>query len=405
MQERFRKQIDWPQAFPPEEHAARRAQVRKALQAAGLDAIYVTIPADLTWLSGYDMIWYHYRTLTGLLVRADRDETVLFDSGGHKTLVYMTPEIGEVVWFDPNPVASGGQGNMIATELAKRGLGRGKIAIQPWGYSPHATVMDAFAARLREGGATVSDGSRLVEELRLVKSPREVAVVRQAAQFADQAMSAAREAIKAGVMETELEGVIMHSLMRNGCQYPSIRSMIGSGPRSGTHHSAPSQRKIRQGDLVFIDFCAVLHRYHVNLNRTFSLGKPDPRWTELMDKSAGCAEAVVREVKPGDPWTKVQKVADRYIEAAGIGKWVWWVGGYALSQSVPPDWVGTHFVDPHDGIADRPLVPGMVFNLENQFDVWEDWPGGTGAAYIESFLMTDKGLEILSKLPRNLAVV
>ena len=69
---------------------------------------------------------------------------------------------------------------------------------------------------------------------------------------------------------------------------------------------------------------------------------------------------------------------------------------------MPPDWVGTHFVEPHEGIADRPLVPGMVFNLENQFDVWAGWPGGTGAAYIESFVMTDGGLEILSKLPRNL---
>ena len=215
MLEQIRAQIDWPQAFPPEEYAARRAQVRKVLQAKGLDAIYVNLPADLLWLTGYDMIWYHYRCLTGLLVRADRDETVLFDSGGHKTLVYMTPEIREVVWFDPNPVASAGQGELVATELAKRGLGRGRIAIQPWGYSPHATVMDAFAERLRQGGATVGDGSRLVEELRLVKSPREIAVVRQAAKFADEAMAAARDAIAPGVMETAIEGAAIASLMRN----------------------------------------------------------------------------------------------------------------------------------------------------------------------------------------------
>ena len=53
----------------------------------------------------------------------------------------------------------------------------------------------------------------------------------------------------------------------------------------------------------------------------------------------------------------------------------------------------------------RPLLPGMVFNLENQFDVWEDWPGGTGCAYIEILLMTEKGLEMLSKLPRTLVQV
>ena len=74
--------------------------------------------------------------------------------------------------------------------------------------------------------------------------------------------------------------------------------------------------------------------------------------------------------------------------------------------AVPPDWVGNHKTHPtQDTPDDRPLETGMVFNLENQFDVWEDWPGGSGAAYIETFLMTDSGLEVLSKLPRNLVVV
>ena len=61
MKQFIRDQVTWPQAFPAAEYADRRRQVRKALQAAGLDAIYVTAPADLPWLTGYDMIWYHSR--------------------------------------------------------------------------------------------------------------------------------------------------------------------------------------------------------------------------------------------------------------------------------------------------------------------------------------------------------
>ena len=79
MQHYLRDQIDWPQAFPAEEYATRLDRLRTALRAAGLDAIYVTVPADLTWLTGYDMIWYHLRNLTGLLVRAASAETVFFD--------------------------------------------------------------------------------------------------------------------------------------------------------------------------------------------------------------------------------------------------------------------------------------------------------------------------------------
>ena len=56
-------------------------------------------------------------------------------------------------------------------------------------------------------------------------------------------------------------------------------------------------------------------------------------------------------------------------------------------------------------MGDPPIQAGMVFNLENQFDVYEDWPGGNGCAYIEPFLVTENGLEVLSNLPRTLVTV
>lgn len=401
MQTYLRDQIDWEQPFSPEEYATRRHRVRLALHRAGLDAIYITNPADLTWLTNYDMIWYHLQNLTGLLVRADRDEDVFFDGPSHTTIVSTTPEIRECV-FTPYDRP---QAEVIVEGIAARGLAKAKIGVQPWGYAPHATVSDDFRARLEAGGATVEDHSFLVEELRFVKSPAEVAVVRRTAEIADNAMEAARDAIAEGVMETELEGVIMASMMKAGGGYPGIRSMIGSGPRAGTHHSPPQHRKIKRGDLVFVDFCGCLHRYHVNVNRTFSLGEPDQRWTTLMDNSAGCVDAVLKGVKVGDNLSKVQEVADAYTDKVGLRDYVWFVGGYSLGIAVPPDWCGSHWVAPRENLGDRVITPGQVFNLENQFDVWEDWPGGSGAAWIDSFVVTEDGLEVLSRLPRNLVVV
>ena len=403
MKSYLRKQVDWPQAFPAREYAERRQKVRAALSAKGLDAIYVTTPANLTYLTGYDMIWYHSRNLTGLLIRADRDQTVWFDAVGHTTLVSTTPEIGEVVWFQREAVAS--LIRQVAREVGARGLAKARIALEPWGYSPHGRIMAALEAALREGGADVRDESLLIERIRLVKSPLEIAVIRRAAAIADRAMRAAREAIAPGVMETEIEAAIMHSMMAQGGGYPGIRTMIGSGPRAGTHHSPPSHRKIKQGDLVFVDFCSSLHRYHVNLNRTFSLGEPDPRWRELMRSSAGCIEAIIAGVRPGDPWSKVAKLGDRYLEEKDLRRYLWWAGGYALGIAVPPDWVGSFFAEPREDVPDQQLQPGMVFNYENQFDVWENWPGGSGAAYIETLLVTEGGLEILSALPRDLVAV
>ena len=94
----LRDQVDWEQPFTAEEYArAASAPGAEALADHGLDAIYITNPADLTWLTSYDMIWYHLKNLTGLLVRADQDETVFFDGVGHTTIVSTTPEIREAV--------------------------------------------------------------------------------------------------------------------------------------------------------------------------------------------------------------------------------------------------------------------------------------------------------------------
>ncbi len=407
MQTYLRNQIDWPQAFPAEEYAERRAKVCRALADAGLDAIYVTTPANITWLTGYDMIWYHLENLTGVLLRADTGEALFFDSVAHTTIVSTTPEIAEVVWLDGAAVSGTADEaiQVIVDEVGRRGLAGSRIALELWGYAPHASVMTRFKGALEAGGATIEDGWRMLDEVRLIKSPLEIEHMKTAAAIADEAMTAGRDAIRPGLTETQLEGVIVGTMMAAGGGYPGIRSMIGSGPRSGTHHSPAQRRAIKQGDLVFVDFCGVYDRYHVNLNRTFSLGEPDPRWTELMTKAAGCIDAIVAEAKLGDPMSRVEAIAQAHIDEVGIREYVWWVGGYCQGIALPPDWCNNHWLSPRSGMPDRALEPGMFFNLENQFDVWEDWPGGSGAAFIETLMVTENGLEVMSKHPRTLVVV
>ena len=404
MEEYLRTQTNWPQPFPTQEYATRRKRVRDALLSAQLDAIYVTTPADLTWLTGYDMIYYNLGTLTGCLVRADNEELVFFDSHLHVSIVSTTPEIPEVIYFDHG----GGETppvDVIVREIRSRGLASSRIGLQQWGYSPHASLMETFADKLSAAGAKVTNTWPLIEELRMVKSPLEIEHVKKAAQIADAAMIAGRDAIAPGVLETTLEAEIVSTMMRAGGGYPGIRSMIGGGPRSGTHHSPPVRRPIEQGDLVFVDFCSSYDRYHVNVNRTFSLGKPDSRWVKLMDTAAGCIDELLKNISLGDPLSKIDALANRYTDEAGLRKYVWWVGGYSLGIALPPDWCGNHWLSPRFGVPDRAIEPGMVFNLENQFDVWENWPGGSGCAYIESLLVTDNGLEVLSTLPRTLVTV
>ncbi len=407
MDQSIRDRIDWEQPFPPEEYAERRRQVREAMAREGIDGILVTGAADVNYLTGYDQIWHSYLNIIGIFLRADEESTLFFDNDGHIVLQSTTPDIEEVVVMPRGAAVS--HVPLVAEAIRARGWAKGRIALQPWCYGPHPTLLEAIGERLAADAtadgaeiAAITDGSTLVEDVRLIKSPREVAVMREAGRVADLAMAAARDALKPGLRETDVDAVFTAALMGNGCGYPGIRSMVGSGPRSGAHHGPATHRRIKQGDVVHIDFCASLHRYHVNLSRSFAVGPADPRWHELMDKAAGCIDAVLESVKPGESMTRVQEVADAYTDSQGLRPHVWLIGGYTLGIAMPPDWVGRHRPKPREDVPIPLLEPGIVFNYENQFDVFEGWPGGTGAAYIETFLVTEDGLELLSRLPRNL---
>jgi Xaa-Pro aminopeptidase len=126
-----------------------------------------------------------------------------------------------------------------------------------------------------------------------------------------------------------------------------------------------------------------------------------------MEKSAGCADRILSEIKLGDPFTKVNEVGNAYIDEVGLRDRAWWIGGYSFGISFLPDWTGAHWLHWNEETfgptpARRIVEPGVIFNFENQFDVWDDWPGGTGCAWIESFLVTEDGIEIMSKLPRTI---
>ncbi len=403
-----RAAIDWEPAFPPEEYQQRLRRVRAEMAKLQIDVLYVTFPANLTYLTGYDMIWYRFNHPIGMALRADSNEYIWFDGMGHQELVAQTREIKDVVFFgheffghEPEEAT-----DTIAKHLKERGWLRGTIALEKWSPSPHGSILAQLESRFASGGARVVDGSWTVDHVRLIKTPREIEVVRKTAAAADTGMEAAKAAIRPGVSETDLEGEIMHAVMKEGGEYPAIRSMIGSGPRCSTHHSAASQRRIRQGELVTVDFCASYLRYHVDIARTFSLGEPDPRWVDMMEKASKCVERVLEAVKIGDPTQVAQDVADKYIDSVGLRKYVWFIGGYDLGIAIPPDWVGHTWLNQRVGFENATFDPGYVTNFENQFDVVdEDWPGGRGVCHIETFLMTKSGLEVLSKLPRTLTVV
>ncbi len=395
---------EWGPPFSEAEYAERLAKVKRAMAAKKIDLLFVSSPPNITYLTGYDSIWYRRTTPTGLFIRLDQDKTLFVDSESHADLVKSgTGRVDDALFVSRRKYEPAVE--LIADTLKARGWLKGTAAVERWSLAPHGVVLTSIEQRMEAAGAKVADGSWLVDRVKMNKSPAEIACMRKAQTIADAAMTAVHKALKPGMTEIDIQGLAHYVMSQHGGEEPAIRSAVRTGPRGCVHHTPPSRRKIQQGDIVWVDFSGSYHRYHADLARIFSIGEPDKRWTDLYEKASKSIEVVVREIKPGDPMTKLHEVANAYIESVGLKKYAWLVGGYDMGIAIPPDWVGHTF---HSGLGFEAVdfEPGMTTNYENVFDiVMEDWPGGNGGSYIDMLLMTPNGLEILSKLDRKMIVV
>jgi Xaa-Pro aminopeptidase len=404
MRQQIRDQVDWQQPFPHEEYRARQNRVRAALKVHGYSGILISSPTDLNYLFGYDQIWFSHDALCACFLAADEDGYVFFDNDGHEVLVSIYPEISDIVYFKRGKIID--HIEVIGAEVLSRGWAKGVIALQTRGYGPHPDHLRAIGLVWENAGSIIADGSDLIEDLRLIKSEREIRVVREAAEIATAAMALARDSIRVGMRETELEGIIVGEMMRRGGGYPGIRTMIGSGPRAGVHHEPPSHREFREGDIIHIDFCASLHRYHVNICRSFALGEVDSRWVDLFDRNEPMMDLIVAEIRTGDSMARIQEVADSFARNNDLARYEWLIGGYTLGIAMPPDWVGRHRPRPREAIPSPELEPGLVMNFENQYDVFEEnWSSAPGAGLIDTLLVGESSMEIITPLSRKLVQV
>lgn len=389
----------WPERLPlpfaENEYQRRVCEVAAVMAELGIDVLYITSPANIYYLTNIEAIWFAGRTPTGVVVTRD-GSVIYFDSWNHGGIVKAQGVVDEFVPFERYKGVP-----ELVENLRRRGLTTGTVGVEEWVPNPAPPVKSQISAALRDAGARVVDASYLVDDVRFIKSPKEIAYVEQAAQIADSAMSAVQAMIAPGVTEAELSAEIYRVSMSLGGGEPAIRNMVHSGPRSAHHHGAASTRRLEEGDLIVVDFCSVVHRYHVDLARTFSLGDV-PRARKLMSQIAKSIDYVKDRVRePGAPTQRVQELMDEYLQEQDLLQFGHFVGGYALGVAFPPDWVG-HVYLGENTITKRLLDVGAVMNYENLMEVADE---GWGVGYIDTFIMRPDGLAVMSDYNRELIII
>ncbi len=393
--------------FSRNEYRNRLSRVRQIMARENIDLLFLSAPESLFYISGYQAEWYQSQSpriwppASGIAIHVDHNNFIQFDTEEEEILCRYTTVSPDVRIYRETAETTG-MLSWIARELKKEGWLPGTVGLEMQSYRPNRVVSETFQSKIEKEGGKVVDGTDIVKEARAVKSPQEIAYVEKAVQIAEIGMTAAIELIRPGMTELQVYGEIVHAMAKAGGENPGIPVLVTSGPKSACLHALASRKKIQKGEIVNVDICGVYNRYHGDIARSLSMGKPNPDVAKVVELSARVFEVLGDLIRPNLPVSELNHRMKAYYQETGILQDRWWVGGYELGIAFPPDWVGEFVYDMDLDAGDKLFVPGTVVNYESNFYL----PHKAGVSYqINTLIFAEKQARILGEIPNDLIVI
>lgn len=351
---------------------SRLVGLRAALVEADVEALLVTSLVNIRYLTGF----------TGsaglLLVRPD-DATFVTDGryrdqATEQLAAHEVRARVEIAGSDQREVVAG-----AAEGIVRLGLEADRVT---WAdQQAYAETWFPFAELVATSG--------LVEDLRLVKDPGEVARIGAAAVIADTALARVRHLLDDGLTEREF-GLALDTEMRHlGASGPSFETIVASGPNGARPHARPSDRRIGNGDLVVLDFGAVVDGYCSDISRTIMVGRPSATQRRLIEVVSEAQAAGVEAVRAGVSAAAVDAAARRVIDDAGWGEAFVHATGHGVGLEI-------HEAPRVASTSDATLVDGNVVTVEPGVYL----PGHGGARVEDTVLVTADGCRALTQAPK-----
>lgn len=375
--------------FAPEELQGRQARTRAALTTAGLDLLLVTGPENIFWLTGQQTPGYY--TFQALFFPANAEPFFLIrelEARNCEANGYIT----DVVTYQDDETPAEATVKLVND----RGFAGNRIAIEKRGWFLTVALYEQLQATFGE----VADGSGIIEALRQVKSPSEIAFLEQAAGYADAGMHAAFEAVAVGATENDLVAAMLQAAVAAGSEYFGMEPLVSTGPRSGVPHGTWRRRVMEPGDPVFLELAAVHNRYHAASMRSAWIGTPPDLAKRMHDTCLEGLEAALAALKPGATCAEVHAACQAKIDKNGFTDRFRKRTGYSTGVSFAPDWGEGNVLSLFRGV-DRVLEPGMAFHIPPALRDYGVFTVGVS----ETAVVTETGCRTLGTVPRDLLVV
>jgi Xaa-Pro dipeptidase len=375
-------------AFDRCELAARVAAARHSLAAHDLDVFIVTSPENIFYLTGQQTPGYY--TFQALLLPAEGEPHFIVRQ------LELNNLLANTFLVNVHPYPDGADALAFTVDLITRlGWRNRRVAIDERGWFLPIAGYKALLAEL----ATLHDGAGLIEALRAVKSPAEVAAIRKAAGYVDAGMRAGLDAMRAGATENDVVAAMMYAAIAAGSEYLGMEPLVSSGPRSGVPHGTWKRRRIEVGDAIFFEMAAAHERYHAALMRCTWIGSPPDEARRMMDTCLAALEAALGALKPGNLCEDVHRACQAVIDRDGYTDAFRKRTGYSIGISFAPDWGEWQVLSLYQGVK-TPLRPGMVFHIPPALRAYGRFTVGVS----ETAVVTDAGCEALGTFPRTLAI-
>ena len=357
--------------FPPEEFRARIDRICGAMQAGGIDLLFLTSPESIYYISGFQGEWYQAQSgkpfppTSGIALHAETGRTIHFETPSEAILTAIGTASEDVRIF---PLESRRSGlAYVLGELKAEGWLNGTVGLELYNYRPNPVIMGQYERGFKEAGMRVVDGTDVVRNVRHIKSPREMDCMAEAARIAEIGMAAARDAIQPGVTELAVFGEMVSAMARAGGEFSGIIPPVASGFRSNCLHPLASRKNIAKGERAFVDVSGVYNRYHVNLARTFWVGEPPKAAAHMHNTSVEAFAIIEKMLRPNLPVLEMLDAVRDHYAAHDLLDDAYWSGGYELGIAFPPDWVGAFIYDHSNATPDDRFKPMTVVNHECNF--------------------------------------